>query len=81
MIVDDDQGTPLYADTGGAAGLLEQAGLAGARDRIYDWKRRGLLSPHLVVGRCPVYRMVDVWAVERDTRRAATRPRRLTSDW
>ena len=73
MIVDDDEGRPIYADTAGAAELLTDVGIAKAADRIRDWKRRGLLKPARQVGRTSVYRMADVWAVEMSTRQSSTR--------
>jgi hypothetical protein len=68
LIVEDSDGFPIWVDTKGAAELLTQAGIVNARDRIYDWKRRGILKPWKVVGRTSVYRMADVDRVEMETR-------------
>jgi hypothetical protein len=67
VIHSDDQGNPLFADTAGAAELLNvRPGL------IRLWKHRGLLTPVADDGH-PVYSAADLWAVERVTREAATR--------
>jgi DNA-binding transcriptional MerR regulator len=76
VVVEDEDGCPIYADTAGAAKLLAHVGVTTAR--IRDWKRRGLITPaHVIQGR-PIYRMADVWAAEKATRTRRTRPRCLT---
>jgi hypothetical protein len=79
LIVEDSDGFPVWVDTEGAAELLTQAGIANARDRIYDWKRRGFLKPWKVVGRTAIYRMADVDSAELKTRNTPQgAPRSLT---
>jgi hypothetical protein len=79
LIVEDEDGYPTYADTEGAAELLTQAGIINARDRIYDWKRRGFLKPWKIVGRTTIYRMADVDSAELKTRNTPQgAPRSLT---
>jgi hypothetical protein len=80
LIVEDSDGFPIWVDTEGAAELLTQTGIVNARDRIYDWKRRGLLTPHHMDGRSPIYRMADVDRVELETRRNGRGPGRVVDN-
>jgi hypothetical protein len=73
-IVNNDDGYPEYVDTEGAAELLTQAGVSkDAYNLICHWKAIGLLKPHTMLGRRPIYRMADVDAAELAARTVATR--------
>lgn len=75
MILDDEDGFPVYADTAGAVELLVSAGVT--TDRIRDWRRRGMITPLNPDDRGrKLYRMSEVYAAERRTRQARSRPRK-----
>lgn len=62
-----------YGHATDIAERLTASGIANAAALIRTWTHRGLLTPVTYVGRRPLYRVADVYAVELRTRKTATR--------
>lgn len=78
MIVTDIDGNPTYGHASDCARALNDAGIRGAQHLIWNWIRRGDLEKIGVYEGRPVYAMIDVYRVERATRRNGKRGRELT---
>lgn len=66
---------------GGAEYVTTVEGAAALRlkpSRLWDWQRRGLIDGLRLPDGSRVYRMTDLWTVERDTR-LSRRGRRRTA--